>query len=119
MSSFEFILRSRYIYLISLAHTVKMSAHPVETILQYQFSNRELLDEALVTEGASKTAENPKGGGQGSRRLALLGDSVLRECILEAWFQTKERVGKCIYLKLATKTHFNRRRVRRSRSLSQ
>ena len=94
-----------------------MSEHPVETIIKYQFSNHDLLEEALST-AASISTNDPRDGGQGNKRLALLGDSVLRECILEAWYETEERISKCIYLKFARETHFSRRRIRRGYRLS-
>jgi ribonuclease-3 len=92
-----------------------MPEHPVEAILQYQFSNHDLLYEALLAAGASKSAKNIEGNKQGNKRLALLGDSVLREAILEPWYQTEESIGKCICLRRIGKTDLGRGRIRKSK----
>jgi ribonuclease-3 len=75
-----------------------MSEHPVEIILQYHFSNRELLDEALLAAGASVSRKDVQGDAQGNKRLALLGDSVLREAVLEPWYSSEESTGECRYV---------------------
>jgi len=74
-----------------------MTEHPVESILKYQFSNRDLLNEALLAAGASTSSKDIYGGVQGNKRLALLGDSVLQEAILEPWYNSNESTGKCTY----------------------
>ena len=76
---------------------VKMAEHPVESILKYQFSNRDLLNEALLAAGASTSSKDIQGGVQGNKRLALLGDSVLQEAVLEPWYNSNESTGKCKY----------------------
>ncbi|KAJ5031714.1 ribonuclease III domain-containing protein [Bipolaris maydis] len=70
--------------------TVKMAERSVETILKYHFSNRELLEEALLAAGASVSSKNLQGDAKGNKRLALLGDSVLQEAVLEPWYNSKE-----------------------------
>jgi ribonuclease-3 len=74
-----------------------MAKHPVESILKYQFSNRDLLDEALLAAGASASSKDIHGDVQGNKRLALLGDSVLQESVLEPWYSSNESTGKCTY----------------------
>ncbi|KAF1948111.1 ribonuclease III [Byssothecium circinans] len=71
-----------------------MTAHPVETILEYQFSNPNLLNEALLAAGASVSSKDIHGDPQGNKRLALLGDSVLQEAILEPWYSSGESTEK-------------------------
>jgi dsRNA-specific ribonuclease len=83
-----------------LSTVVKMSEHPVEIILQYHFSNRELLEEALLAAGASVSSKDVQGDAQGNKRLALLGDSVLREAVLEPWYSSEESTGECKYVKV-------------------
>ncbi|KAJ5063706.1 ribonuclease III domain-containing protein [Bipolaris maydis] len=70
-----------------------MGEHPVETILQYHFSNSELLDEALLAAGAAASSKDIEGDVQGNKRLALLGDSVLQEVVLEPWYNSEESTG--------------------------
>ncbi|EMD85659.1 hypothetical protein COCC4DRAFT_208854 [Bipolaris maydis ATCC 48331] len=71
-----------------------MGEHPVETILQYHFSNSELLDEALLAAGAAASSKDIEGDVQGNKRLALLGDSVLQEVVLEPWYNSEESTDK-------------------------
>jgi ribonuclease-3 len=77
-----------------------MTGHPVETIIQYQFVNRDLLNEALLAEGASVSNKDVQGDAKGNKRLALLGDSVLREAVLEPWYGSGESTGKCRQLNI-------------------
>ena len=83
--------------------TAKMAEHPVELILQYRFSNHNLLDEALLAAGASVSSKDIKGDPQGNKRLALLGDSVLQEAVLEPWYNSNESTGNCKCLKASRK----------------
>lgn len=70
-----------------------MAEHPIETILQYHFSNSELLNEALLAAGAAASNKDIEGDVQGNKRLALLGDSVLQEAVLEPWYDSAESTG--------------------------
>ena len=74
-----------------------MIKHPVEIILRYQFTNRNLLTKALLAAGASASNKDIHGDVQGNKRLALLGDSVLREAVLEPWYSSNESTGKSTY----------------------
>lgn len=67
----------------------------METILKYHFSNHELLEEALLAAGASVSSKDIQGDAKGNKRLALLGDSVLQEAVLEPWYNSKESTGEC------------------------
>lgn len=77
-----------------------MTEHSVETILRYRFSNRGLLDEALLAAGAPVSSKDVQGGAQGSKRLALLGDSILQEAVLEPWYNSEESTGERTYVKV-------------------
>lgn len=70
-----------------------MAEHHIETIFQYHFSNSELLDEALLAAGAAASSKGIEGGVQGNKRLALLGDCVLQEAVLEPWYNSEESTG--------------------------
>jgi ribonuclease-3 len=85
-----------------------MAEHPVESILHYQFSDHNLLDEALLSAGASVSSKYIEGPSCGNKRLALLGDSVLREAILEPWYRSNETTGKHMGQKLVGETNLVR-----------
>jgi ribonuclease-3 len=72
-----------------------MAGHPVETIIQYRFSNLDLLNEALLAAGASESSKHIQGDIQGNKRLALVGDTVLQQAILEPWYSSEESTGEC------------------------
>jgi ribonuclease-3 len=78
-----------------------MTGHPIESILKYEISSPDLLTEALLPPRASKSSKDIRGDTQGNRRLALLGDSVLQQAILEPWYTSSdENTSKCKRLKL-------------------
>ncbi|KAJ6284186.1 hypothetical protein J3E71DRAFT_390634 [Bipolaris maydis] len=54
-----------------------MGEHPVETILQYHFSNSELLDEALLAVGAVALSKDIEG-----------------DVVLELWYNSEESTNK-------------------------
>ncbi|XP_014550627.1 hypothetical protein COCVIDRAFT_42915 [Bipolaris victoriae FI3] len=58
-----------------------MAKRSVEVILKYRFSNRKLLDKALLPVGAPVSNKHIQGEAEGNKRLALLGDSVLQEAV--------------------------------------
>jgi ribonuclease-3 len=82
---------------------VIMTEHPVEDILQYQFINCDLLSEALLAAGASVSNKGIQGNAKGNKRLALLGDSVLQEAVLEPWYSSGESTGRCTRLSICWK----------------
>ncbi|EMD67299.1 hypothetical protein GGP41_007213 [Bipolaris sorokiniana] len=67
-----------------------MAQRSIEIILQYSFSNHQLLDEALLAAGAPASSKDIEGEVHGNKRLALLGDSVLKEVILEPWYSSEK-----------------------------
>ncbi|EUC39445.1 hypothetical protein COCMIDRAFT_10509 [Bipolaris oryzae ATCC 44560] len=71
-----------------------MTERPIETILQYHFSNYELLEEALLAAGAAASSKDIEGDVQGNKRLALLGDSVIQEAVLEPWYNSEESTAE-------------------------
>ncbi|PSN58933.1 ribonuclease III [Corynespora cassiicola Philippines] len=54
--------------------------------LGYHFINSNLLDEAFIAAGASVSRTDIEGPVQGNKRLALVGDAVLRLCVLDEWY---------------------------------
>jgi len=86
------LLRATALRFISLI-IVKMAERSIETILQYRFSNHELLDEALLAAGAPASSKEIEGEVQGNKRLALLGDSILQVAVLEPWYSSEKSTG--------------------------
>ncbi|PSN58624.1 hypothetical protein BS50DRAFT_448472, partial [Corynespora cassiicola Philippines] len=54
--------------------------------LGYHFINSNLLDEAFIAAGAPVSRTDIEGPVQGNKRLALVGDAVLRLCVLDEWY---------------------------------
>lgn len=84
------------VYFISFV-IVKMAKRSVEAILKYHFSNRKLLDKALLAAGAPVSSKRIQGEVEGNKRLALVGDSVLQEAVLGPWYNSKESTSKCAH----------------------
>jgi len=60
----------------------------VQVKLGYDFIDSNLLNEAFIAAGAPVSRSDVKGPTQGNKRLALVGDAVLRLCILDEWYPT-------------------------------
>jgi hypothetical protein len=58
-----------------------------QTIIGHTFTNSELCWEALQAKAAGGYTE-------GNKRLALVGDAVLRLLIIKSWYTTDDRTGK-------------------------
>ena len=58
----------------------------IEQAIQYSFHDRALLEEALVTAGSPATTKISGEHTCGNKRLALLGDALLRLAIVDEWF---------------------------------
>ena len=66
----------------------------VENIISCSFANPQLLQEALTAESASQSSQVLSGG---IKRLALVGDTLLRVVILERWYLYGARTGKASF----------------------
>lgn len=62
--------------------------------LHYSFKNATLLEEAFIAAGAVISRHDVDGPKAGNKRLALVGDAVLRLCVLDEWFPKGESTGK-------------------------
>lgn len=65
--------------------------------LQYSFHDTHLLEEAFIADGAVKSRNDVEGPLSGNKRLALIGDAVLRLSVLEEWFPSGKNTGKRIF----------------------
>jgi len=62
------------------------SVHDLQTAIDYQFSNSLYLLEALRTPGAGYHTASSQSGYDGNKRLAYLGEAVLKTILLEDWY---------------------------------
>lgn len=65
-----------------------------ESIIDYHFASPELLEEALQAAGASVSEKSVSGDREGNKRLALVGDTLLRLVILDNWYPGGTSTGK-------------------------
>jgi ribonuclease-3 len=63
------------------------STKALEDKIQYHFTNRALLQEALLTSGNDHQCNAVEVGKPANKRLALLGDAVLRLAIVDHWWE--------------------------------
>jgi ribonuclease-3 len=63
------------------------STKTLEDKIQYHFTNRALLQEALLTPGNDHQCNAVEVGKPANKRLALLGDAVLRLAIVDHWWE--------------------------------
>ena len=81
--------------LISAQEIVKMSYYQLlQNQLQYSFNNVDLLQQAFIAAGAAKQRPDVEGDVSGNKRLALIGDAVLRLSVLEEWFPSGESTSR-------------------------
>jgi len=66
---------------------------PLQNVLNYRFSNELLLHEALEVAGACNQPGAVTGDNEGNKRLALLGDALIRLLILDGWYKIVLGVG--------------------------
>jgi dsRNA-specific ribonuclease len=62
--------------------------------LHYSFKNACLLEEAFLADGAAVLRDDVEGPRAGNKRLALIGDAVLRLSVLDEWYPEGESTGK-------------------------
>ena len=61
--------------------------------INYHFKNLALLDQVFLAAGASESRSDIEGPTEGNKRLALLGDAVLRLCVLDEWYPSGTDTG--------------------------
>ena len=66
----------------------------IECIIDYHFTNSGLLEEAMQAAGASDSKKIAGSDREGNKRLALVGDAVLRLVILDEWYPDGTNTGK-------------------------
>jgi hypothetical protein len=74
------------------------NSQDVEELLGYHFSEPNLLKEALMAAGAPASDKHISNEKQDNRRLALVGDAVLRLVLLDNWYKSGANIGTHINL---------------------
>ena len=62
--------------------------------LHYAFHDTHLLEEAFIADGAVISRNDLDGPPSGNKRLALIGDAVLRLSVLDEWFLSGGTTGE-------------------------
>lgn len=78
----------------------------VETIIQYSFNHTALLWEALQCSGIAFDSEGQTVPPGGNKRLAIIGDAVLRLALAEDWYKGSDTTGKRIQQKSSSSSSF-------------
>lgn len=75
------------------------STDDLENTIQYHFTDKALLQEALLTSGNDHPCNAVEVGKPANKRLALVGDAVLRLAIVDHWWEEGEtsRSRLCAY----------------------
>ena len=66
----------------------------IENIINYHFTSHEILKQALQAAGTSVSDPSVSGDREGNKRLALVGDALLRLVILDEWYPEGTSTGK-------------------------
>jgi ribonuclease-3 len=66
----------------------------VERIIGYHFTSPQLFEEAFEAAGVSEVNKGVTGQRHGNKRLALVGDALIRLAILDTWFPSGASTGK-------------------------
>jgi ribonuclease-3 len=61
--------------------------------VDYHFHDSDLLEEAFLAAGVSVSSAEIKGPMKGNKRLALVGDAVLRLAVLDDWIESGTSTG--------------------------
>ena len=66
----------------------------VQAIIAYTFHDGDILWEALHVPGAMLSATGNRNLSDGNKRLALLGDAIMKAALLINWYTTIDTRGK-------------------------
>jgi ribonuclease-3 len=65
----------------------------IQDRVDYHFHDSTLLREAFLASGAPISSVDIEGPVKGNKRLALVGDAVLRLAVLDGWFESGTSTG--------------------------
>lgn len=74
--------------------TPTSSAQEVQSILDYHFSNPQLLLEALKAAGAGFNSQHAVAARDGNKRLAQVGSILLKTILTDEWYMSYTERGK-------------------------
>ena len=72
----------------------------VEELTGYHFCDADMAHEALTAAGVVLSCHNddpPQVGSHGNKRLALVGDALIRLVVVDNWFPSGTSPGVCLY----------------------
>ena len=72
---------------------IKETQEAVETITGYYFVNSDWLWEALQAAGSDVTMIGSKSIPEGNKRLAVVGDTILNQALIDSWYVSYESRG--------------------------
>ena len=78
-----------------------------QRIIGYNFMDSSILWEALQAPGSRPFAADGRDFSNGNKRLALLGDAVLKTNLLGTWYESDQSIGECPELEICTNTKAN------------
>lgn len=73
-----------------------MDLAAVENLLQYRFRTAYIAEEALTATGVTKSSDSSGTEGlrpYGNKRLALLGDALIRLAVVDKWYPSGSSPG--------------------------
>lgn len=79
---------------MSTSGVLPQPVYDLQDAIHYQFDNPRLLLEALRTAGAGYHIANTQNATDGNKRLAQLGDAVLRMLLLDDWYLAGAKRGE-------------------------
>jgi ribonuclease-3 len=74
----------------------------IESIIDYRFAKSQLLEEALQAAGSAMSNTSLTGDRHGNKRLALVGDAVIRLALLDPWYATGGSTGEGCFHRVKT-----------------
>ena len=84
-----------------MAYNLMSKVHSVETILGYIFQDPNICLEAIHVPGAMITGFYDRNLSQGNKRLALVGDAILRAVLMTKRYATGDSKGTACSLEVA------------------
>ena len=71
-----------------------MQEQAIEKIINFSFTQPQLLEEAFQAAGTSESANGIEGNKDGNKRLALVSNALIRLLILDKWYLRRSDISK-------------------------
>jgi hypothetical protein len=92
-SSFIKIISKGYIISIPSMVSPAVAAKEVQSILDYHFSNPQILLDALKAAGAGFNSQHNISAQDGNKRLAQVGNVMLKAILVDDWYNSSDGRG--------------------------